>query len=165
MAEALPICRVKGIQMVMATAVPRPGSAPTTVPNIAPMHKANRQSGLIVIMMPCMISENIRFSRGLEQADPEGLRDDDAQNLLEHQPRQPRAEQGEGDHAPDVPVAHQREEEEQEEERPEGKPHRSEQDDIDGDGRDDFGNARQAGPQIVGVERLSGVEQIQCLRL
>ena len=49
-------------------------------------------------------------------------------------------------------------EEEQEEERPEGKPHRSEQDDIDGDGRDDFGNARQAGPQIVGVERLSGVE-------
>ena len=52
-------------------------------------------------------------------------------------------------------------EKEQEEERPERKPHRSEQDDIDGDGRDDFGNARQAGPQIVGVERLSGVEQIQ----
>lgn len=96
MAEALPICRVKGIQMVMATAVPRPGSAPTTVPNIAPMHKANRQSGLIVIMMPCMISENIRFSRGLEQAEPEGLRDDDAQNLLEHQPRQPCASRAKG---------------------------------------------------------------------
>ena len=59
MAGPLPILRVKGMHMVMATAVPRPGRAPMTVPNRTPKANIPRQNGSAMVPNAWKIFSNM----------------------------------------------------------------------------------------------------------
>ena len=87
MAGPLPIFRVKGMQMVMATAVPRPGRAPMTTPNSTPKASMPRQNGSAMVPNAWKMFSNMGYLPvGLQKIKEEGAGHGNAQQFFKGKP-------------------------------------------------------------------------------